>query len=478
MKKAIMVLLLILEIGMMSVLIYLLCSQKNTLTITEQSFEFLLTLISIAISIWAGLNIYNVIEKSEFEHLKKEVENEKKSYENTVMILTKQLASAKNDLKELYEQQKEITENIVEERRSIFEANLNINNTWYKPFKELCHDNNSQTTFKIFGYLTQVEKMYYGAYKADEQNVSIEALKYCEEGLDILNTCKKLFDNSAYCTSKNNLWYSFYLQIRESDFYYFMGNYYRLYARNNEKSKSYYERELDILKHIDYLIRESELNINDSFCLAKHYNTIAVSYVFLMDLVDPSQSMYQEYSLMAYRYSQNSIDTKYANSKAYRNYGVILERRKEYNRAKAAYKKSVSKNPREYKSYLCLASLLLKEITQQLEIEHKDSFIFKKVSLSQKKHLKKQLENILANLNLGMGYAPVTDDFHNKLGWCYSFLCLLEDDPSQALFYYNEGERHLNIVEQVRPEITKKNKNRLHSIGIQKNIFVKEMAVA
>ena len=99
MKKAIMVLLLILEIGMMSVLIYLLCSQKNTLTITEQSFEFLLTLISIAISIWAGLNIYNVIEKSEFEHLKKEVENEKKSYENTVMILTKQLASAKNDLK-------------------------------------------------------------------------------------------------------------------------------------------------------------------------------------------------------------------------------------------------------------------------------------------------------------------------------------------------------------------------------------------
>ena len=248
--------------------------------------------------------------------------------------------------------------------------------------------------------------------------------------------------------------------------------------KNLNLIKSYYERELDILKHIDYLIRESELNINDSFCLAKHYNTIAVSYVFLMDLVDPSQSMYQEYSLMAYRYSQNSIDTKYANSKAYRNYGVILERRKEYNRAKAAYKKSVSKNPREYKSYLCLASLLLKEITQQLEIEHKDSFIFKKVSLSQKKHLKKQLENILANLNLGMGYAPVTDDFHNKLGWCYSFLCLLEDDPSQALFYYNEGERHLNIVEQVRPEITKKNKNRLHSIGIQKNIFVKEMAVA
>lgn len=141
MKKTIIVLLLILEISMMSILIYLLYSQKSTLTITEQSFEFLLTLISIAISTWVGLNIYNVIEKSEFEHLKKEVEDEKTSYENTVIELTKQLVSAKNDLKELHKQQKEITENIMEERRSIFEANLNINNTWYKPFKVLCHDN-------------------------------------------------------------------------------------------------------------------------------------------------------------------------------------------------------------------------------------------------------------------------------------------------------------------------------------------------
>lgn len=478
MKKTIIVLLLILEISMMSVLIYLLYSQKSTLTITEQSFEFLLTLISIAISTWVGLNIYNVIEKSEFEHLKKEVEDEKTSYENTVIELTKQLVSAKNDLKELHEQQKEITENIMEERRSIFEANLNINNTWYKPFKVLCHDNNNQTTFKIFGYLTQIEKMYYGAYKADEQNDSIEALKYCEEGLDFLETCKSFFDNNSYSTSKNNLWYSFYLQIRESDFYYFMGNYYRLYAQDNEKAKSYYEKELGILKHIDYLIRESELNINDSFCLAKHYNTIAVSYVFLMDLVDPGESVYKEYSLMAYRYSQKSIDTKYANSKAYRNYGVILERRREYDRAKTAYKTSVSKNPREYKSYLCIASLLLKEIAKQLETEYKGSFIFNKVSLSQKNSLKKQLEEILANLNLGMGYAPVTDDFHNKLGWCYSLLCLLEDDPSQALSYYNEGEKHLNVVKQVRPEIAEKNINRLQCIGIQKNICAKKISVA
>ena len=40
-------------------------------------------------------------------------------------------------------------------------------------------------------------------------------------------------------------------------------------------------------------------------------------------------------------------------------------------------------------------------------------------------------------------------------------LCLLEDDPSQALSYYNEGEKHLNVVKQVRPEIAEKNINRL-----------------
>ena len=41
------------------------------------------------------------------------MEDEKTSYENTVIELTKQLVSAKNDLKELHKQQKEITENIM-----------------------------------------------------------------------------------------------------------------------------------------------------------------------------------------------------------------------------------------------------------------------------------------------------------------------------------------------------------------------------
>ena len=77
-----------------------------------------------------------------------------------------------------------------------------------------------------------------------------------------------------------------------------------------------------------------------------------------------------------------------------------------------------------------------------------------------------------------MGYARVTDDFDNKLGWCYSLLCLLEDDPSQALSYYNEGEKHLNVVKQVRPEIAEKNINRLQCIGIQKNICAKKISVA
>lgn len=127
-----------------------------------------MTLFSIAISTWLGLNIYNVIEKNEFESLKREVEDKKRDYEKSVDEFTEKLSAAdnliqvlKNDLTNMSKQQKALKENILEERISIFESNLNINNTWYKPFKALCHDNTTMTTFEILGYLTQVEKMYY-----------------------------------------------------------------------------------------------------------------------------------------------------------------------------------------------------------------------------------------------------------------------------------------------------------------------------
>lgn len=107
-----------------------------------------MTLFSIAISTWLGLNIYNVIEKNEFESLKREVEDKKRDYEKSVDEFTEKLSAAdnliqvlKNDLTNMSKQQKALKENILEERISIFESNLNINNTWYKPFKALCHDN-------------------------------------------------------------------------------------------------------------------------------------------------------------------------------------------------------------------------------------------------------------------------------------------------------------------------------------------------
>lgn len=461
MKKRIIVLMLVLEISMMSVLIYLLYSQKETITITEKSFEFVFTLISIAISTWIGLNIYNIVEKSEFDNLKKEVAKKKEEYEDTVDILTKQLISASNELKKMQIQQKEITENILEERKSLFENHLNINNTWYVPFKTLCHDKINKTNFEILGYLIQVEKMYFEAYKADEQDDIIESIKLCKEGLYIIDICKNLFDNNTFETSKSNPWFSFYLQIRESDFYYFIGNYYRLCKQDYKKAKENYIKELDILIHIDYLIRNNELDINDPYCLAKHYNTIATSYIFLMDFKD---QQYEEYSVMAYKYSQLSIKTNHANAKAYRNFGVISERRGLLKQAEEAYQNSISKNPREYKSYLCMASLFLKNITKKLIIENKGSYMFKEFGKLEKENIKVKLKEINIILNTGISYASIPNDFHNKLGWCYSYLYLLEDNPTQAKSYFNESEKQLKIANQLNPNLASKNLDRLYKI--------------
>lgn len=427
-----------------------------------------MTLFSIAISTWLGLNIYNVIEKNEFESLKREVEDKKRDYEKSVDEFTEKLSAAdnliqvlKNDLTNMSKQQKALKENILEERISIFESNLNINNTWYKPFKALCHDNTTMTTFEILGYLTQVEKMYYEAYKADEQDDPAESLKYCKEGLLILEQCKKHFNNESYETSKSNPWFSFYLQIRESDFYYFMGNYYRTHHRDEQKSKENYIKELDILVSIDYLIKRKELLINDPYCIAKHYNTIATSYIFLMDFNDEH---YDEYSVLAYKYSLLSIRSQYANSKAYRNFGVISERRQQFEQAEEAYRTSIGKNPKEYKSYLCLASLLLKQITKQLILESNNTYTFKNISISEKTYIENKLKEINTILNSGMSFSTKQNDFYNKLGWSYSYLYLLEDNPELSISYFNESEKQLKIANQLQPNLANKNLDRLYHI--------------
>ncbi len=240
-----------------------------------------------------------------------------------------------------------------------------------------------------------------------------------------------------------------------------MGNYYRTHLRNEQKSKENYIKELDILVSIDYLIKRKELLINDPYCIAKHYNTIATSYIFLMDFKDKH---YDEYSVLAYKYSLLSIRSQYANSKAYRNFGVISERRQQFEQAEEAYRSSIGKNPKDYKSYLCLASLLLKQITKQLILESNNTYTFKNISISEKTYIENKLKEINTILNYGMSFSTKQNDFYNKLGWSYSYLYLLEDNPELSISYFNESEKQLKIANQLQPNLANKNLDRLYHI--------------
>ena len=57
--------------------------------------------------------------------------------------------------------------------------------------------------------------------------------------------------------------------------------------------------------------------------------------------MDFNDEHYDEYSVLAYKYSLLSIRSQYANSKAYRNFGVISERRQQFEQAEEAYRTSM-----------------------------------------------------------------------------------------------------------------------------------------
>lgn len=399
--------------------IVLLNQSNNIENLKLFSFDFAVSVIGIAVTTWLGLNIYNVIEKNELKELERELNKSKKQLDQKIIEVYNKSDSFSQEINQISKDQIEIKNNLFQQRIELLKNSFNVKNTWFKLFYSFC-ENEKKELFETYGFFIRIEQLYNEVYRLNEQGESNDIHYYCEEGLRLISTAKSMINHDL----ERNNWFIAYLPIRESDFYYFSGLQYKREGAL-DRFKTNINFELRILLNIDAKIQDKIITIKDPICLAKHYNTIAISCIYLMNLNDSDS---KDNERMAFEYSKKSIDTNYANAKSTRNYGTLLERKGQFQEAREKYLEALKKDRFDYNSYYCLGSLEIKLIKNSLINEENGKYIFKVDLLeeSQLIDIRRKLHKGLINLQMGLAYAQDKIKFFNKIGLCYSYLALVE----------------------------------------------------
>lgn len=335
-------------------------------TYDNQFLSLGLEIIGIAISVWIGLNIYNIVKRDsikELEIVAKETQKELKEFSDNYKqfnITAIQNAYIKEDRINLY-YLKEFTENYP----NILDYKL--------------------TKYIVF-FEKSLEKIidYYNSNDTKQMKNHLDKLK-----LEIDSLREYLREKHIKLDKESQNIMNSYIDCRLGDYNYYYGLYHK--SRNEKESE------------IDYLIKAQnkyelileKYKINDKIVQTYINNVNGYIFQLLQQVCD--KSLKNDYIVNAYNYSKKAcidkrgqlINTNY--ERDHRNFGVNIENYLKINNpsnekyidglvsAYEQYKTAYKINSQDIKSLICLSSVILKIFDRIIGL-HDDSIDFNSIA--------------------------------------------------------------------------------------------------
>ena len=364
-KKFIKVLLwlLVIAIGFMflSIVIALICSlflgvPDETKAVND---ELIISIISIAVTVWIGLNIYNVISKEDIDIFMNKID--------------KKINKSMLQLREIDDKLQE-TDTKLSKIQFIFLLNKTRSRYIISYYFAICFSNSNEKMSNI-NILVKIEYLFTKTIQFYENNEYDLALQYCQKAIDELSRDKNINKEIINKKEEDYELLDAYTGCRLSDLYFYKNissSRINVPVSINELTDSIkLYRSLE--KYIDEHLADYQANYISNELHGYIHNSIAYTYQEMAFLSDEKEDKKRYKEAAEKEYKEVFLNYR-ENGRYYRNYGTFLERTNKKEEALKKYKKAMELNKFDYKAYNNYYALKLKIIESKiLEIMSKNN---------------------------------------------------------------------------------------------------------
>lgn len=307
------------------------------------------SVISIAVSVWLGINIANLIDRKQIYELEDRIKESKEKIKKQEIEIDHKINNTKNEVEsEIKDINNDIENRFYKTRfidklmetKNLYESSLYL--------YEFFGDNNDADYKSLF----EIENEYVLCAEAYENVKWEKAYGHSDQGLMLLSN------------SKIQEKYKEYFLIRRSDFLFYKN----IVLTHNRALGVFSTNEL--LESIDLyeeMIRLMDNDPNrDSKFIGYLYNTIGYTYDILTRK-SKDENEKRKYSSLSIENMETSVRHN-DKGRYYRNLGLTYEHSGKLKKAKECYMASFEKDPRDYKAYNNIVSIILKELDQKFNM--------------------------------------------------------------------------------------------------------------
>lgn len=422
----------------------------------------LLSILSLIVTVWAGLNIANYFDKKEYEVFKEKTESD-------INNMKEELRNEANDNKKAMNVELDIIrENIVDNFLEQFlNALLNteedvMSSYFYQQYS--CTIPNKDIPY---GKLISIENQFCQVFRLyriqKHQNIHPVVIK----GVEIIDSIESIIlDNLT----------KGYLEFRKAEFLFYDGK-----TNNdlkdsitflNSAEKMYFSSSeifgIHVDKFIDDKTKPSYLDTNDSKKLSAYYaNTIGEIYRRYYDICGKSESLHR--AKFYYFCSSAWSGDGYEREVYYRNYGVLIEMTDEGDKlinAKKQYNKAMKTRDFSENLLHCIISISDKIINKKLNIPSAKPDVDRDIKLSSQQYMLslnsltkddyleiyKELNELQINSLLTISNISHSHDGYLYLAIYYRDMFIVKKSQGEEINdYLDKAEIEINIAKKIYP---------------------------
>lgn len=393
--------------------------------------ELLIGLFGIIISVWVGLNIYNVLKKDDYNDLLQTI-NDKCDEHDVIQKKVEETYSGNMEMHISY-------------LYKTFDINNNSSQYFYSMFKDI---DKANLDYIFLLNATFLETIYVKITTIHEKNEHIKMGPYILEGKQRCKEMLKWLDqNSEKIVDKDRL--KGYIKYRQGrmDFYQGMMNYYA-YNKKGDASNCF----MDAAHKLEEAIQKDSL-ITSNIDI---YNTLGYIYIKIYEWnineLHPTLQPSQMKDIIN-KALDNCLRSKHETAKSLKNLGIVYERLGRLDDAIQKYKEATTNDYCDYQSRICLASAYLKKAQETLEITTARKELLCEMHFSEKKAT--AALSFIEKASLELTIAQIIDNrsanYYYKKGQLLTYRYLLEKNKKKKNDYCVKAQKCFFISHSLHP---------------------------
>ena len=376
------------------------------------------TIISIAITVWIGLNIYNVVSK---EYIQKAIEE----YNEEMLIL---------------EQKRE------EKMQFIFKKTVFINllymtgKRYYASefFADLFW--NTDKEYEKLDLIIEYEKEYIQCCRFYENSEKLNANRVAE---DLIAKYKELGSKEPYTEYADTDPMKNFIRMRLSDVYFYKNmtcDKEQFNLQEMKESVELYETVIDNPSKIEFW----DEKVDAYFCNSQGYT------LRTMSKHEENEKKKLDYQNSALNKLSVAVSKQPNNGRYNRNLGLVYEDKGDLEKACERYKKAVQIDSFDYKAYNTVVSVELKRLEEEYGIKGRKEKLLNEIDFSNPKDWIEKIDNDILQCQKAEKLMFTFVDTHYNMAKAYMYKYLLEGKVKKELL--KAAHNQIDIALELDPK--------------------------